>query len=124
GETPAPTARQTFYPVSPGNYRLEVDSVAAARGDAANWYDGIEPAAGPDVDQSLALLQAIRRKNELYFHRWRPQNITYLLLFRKHEQGNNAVEIPQFDPLVAEEEERIDELKRPKERTYRLIREA
>jgi lysophospholipase L1-like esterase len=69
--------------------------------------------AGHAADQSRALLASIRRKNELYFHRWRPQNVTYLFLFRKHEQGNNAVEIPQFDPLIAAEEQRIAELRRP-----------
>ncbi|MGV3486163.1 MAG: hypothetical protein ACO1RT_17225 [Planctomycetaceae bacterium] len=46
------------------------------------------------------LSQMIIEKNRLFFHRHRPQNETYLMLFRKHEQGNNAVELPQFDPLV------------------------
>lgn len=46
----------------------------------------------------------VAAKNELFFHRWRPANETYLFLFRRHEQGNNAVEIPQFDPLVEEAE--------------------
>jgi len=36
------------------------------------------------------LRQAIRKKNELYFYRWRPQNETYLFGFRKHEQGRTA----------------------------------
>jgi len=54
-----------------------------------------------------ALRQVIRRKNELFFHRHRPQNVTYLLLFRKHEQGNNAVDLPKFDPLVKELEQQI-----------------
>lgn len=53
------------------------------------------------------LRQLIVRKNELYFHRWRPQNITYLFGFRKHEQGNNAAEIALFDPRIAEVEEQI-----------------
>ncbi|MCR9200415.1 MAG: GDSL-type esterase/lipase family protein [Planctomycetaceae bacterium] len=64
----------------------------------------------PAADQVREL---IIRKNELYFHRWRPQNITYLFGFRKHEQGNNAREIAQFDPLVEELEVKIDELCRP-----------
>ncbi|MEX0819318.1 MAG: SGNH/GDSL hydrolase family protein [Pirellulaceae bacterium] len=64
------------------------------------------------ADERLARLRAaIQFKNELYFHRYRPQNETYLFLFRKHEQGNNAVEIPQFDPLVEEQEKLIAELK-------------
>jgi lysophospholipase L1-like esterase len=46
-------------------------------------------------------------KNELFFHRWRPANETYIFLFRKHEQGNNAVEMPRFDPLVAAAEEKV-----------------
>ena len=40
-------------------------------------------------------------KNQLFFHRWRPQNETYLFGFRKHEQGKNAAEVAAFDPLVA-----------------------
>ncbi len=55
----------------------------------------------------------IVEKNKLFFHRWRPQNITYLTGFRKHEQGNNAVEIAQFDPLVAKAEQEIAELLKP-----------
>jgi putative heme-binding domain-containing protein len=58
------------------------------------------------------LRQAIIKKNRTFFHRWRPQNSTYLFLFRKHEQGKNAQEIPQFDPLVAAEEEKIAKLRR------------
>ncbi|MGL6076453.1 MAG: SGNH/GDSL hydrolase family protein [Fimbriiglobus sp.] len=46
-------------------------------------------------------------KNQLFFHRWRPQNETYLFGFRKHEQGNNSVEIPQFDPLIEKAEAEI-----------------
>ena len=57
------------------------------------------------------LRDVIQRKNELFFHRWRPQNFTYLLGFRKHEQGQNAVEIAQFDPLIAELEAQIHQLK-------------
>ncbi len=55
----------------------------------------------------------IVEKNRLFFYRWRPQNITYLTGFRKHEQGNNAVEIAQFDPLVEKAEAEIAELLKP-----------
>jgi len=46
-------------------------------------------------------------KNELFLHRHRPQNETYLMLFRKHEQGNNVVELPRFDPLVEALDQKI-----------------
>lgn len=56
------------------------------------------------------LRQLILKKNELYFHRWRPQNITYLFGFRKHEQGNNAADIAKFDPFIQDLEKQIHEL--------------
>lgn len=57
------------------------------------------------------LRQTIIGKNRLYFHRWRPANETYLHLFRAHEQGQNAKELPMFEPLVEAEELKIDVLK-------------
>ncbi len=62
------------------------------------------------AEQEERLRKLIVAKNELYFHRWRPQNETYLFGFRKYEQGNNAREIPRFDPLIAEKEREIVEL--------------
>ena len=64
-------------------------------------------------EETAKLQQLIAEKNALFFNRHRPQNETYLFLFRKHEQGNNAVEIPQFDPLIVEKEKEIAELKKP-----------
>ncbi len=63
------------------------------------------------LNDSEALRQAIIRKNELFFHRWRPQNETYLFGFRKHEQGKNAEEVFAFDPLIEAEEKKIAELR-------------
>lgn len=53
----------------------------------------------------------IVEKNEQFFNRWRPQNFTYIFGFRKYEQGNNAVEIPQFDPFIEKREAAIDALR-------------
>jgi putative heme-binding domain-containing protein len=58
----------------------------------------------PDV------LAVILRKNEFFFHRSRPANMAYIFGFRKREQGQNAVEMPQFDPMIAAEEKKIREL--------------
>ena len=56
---------------------------------------------------SQSLQAQIVSKNQLFFHRYRPQNETYLFLFRKHEQGNNASEIPEFDPLIDAADQQI-----------------
>ncbi|TLD68262.1 hypothetical protein FEM03_23690 [Phragmitibacter flavus] len=66
-----------------------------------------------DVEQPLAkqIRATVVHKDFLFFNRWRPANETYLHGFRKHEQGQNAKEMEQFDPLVAAQEKRIAELK-------------
>ncbi len=75
---------------------------------------------GTRCPQYEQLRTLITKKNELYFHRWRPQNITYLYGFRKHEQGNNAAEIAMFDPLVDELEQQIHALQEPQWETLRV----
>jgi hypothetical protein len=80
------------------------------------FVEAVLPKLGvPPVSYSTSELAPLRKaigaKNELFFHRHRPQNETYLFLFRKHEQGNNAVEIPQFDPLIEAKEKEIAKLK-------------
>lgn len=58
------------------------------------------------------LRKAIVEKNQLFFYRWRPQNETYLFGFRKHEQGRNAREVAEFDPLVGKAEAGIEKLRK------------
>lgn len=105
-----------------GKYALKIGGAEVAVGTAAEWAAGRPIAGGPDVEQAEQLRKVILAKNLLYFHRWRPQNETYLFGFRKHEQGQNAVEIPQFDPLVVAKERAIRDLSVPVERQYELIR--
>ena len=54
--------------------------------------------------QAEPLRQAILQKNRWWFNRSRPSNMAYVFGFRKHEQGQNAVEIPQYDEWIAKEE--------------------
>ena len=111
--------------LSNGKYIILVDGkkVSPFEVEQQQFLTNVQYAKGPEVDQANKLRALINRKNELYFHRWRPQNETYLFGFRKHEQGNNAVEIPQFDPLIAELEAQINVLKKPVKHTYEIIRE-
>jgi lysophospholipase L1-like esterase len=74
-----------------------------------SWQKALEYVEQPEV---AALRGKIIEKNQLFFHRWRPQNETYLFGFRKHEQGKNAAEVAAFDPLVAKAEKEIAELKK------------
>jgi len=84
----------------PQGYRLMALEVARQLG----WNPRLSYAAKNTLEQ---MRQEIVQKDQWFFDRWRPQNQTYLLGFRQHEQGMNAREIPQFDPLIASAEERI-----------------
>jgi len=112
-----------FTGLPEGKYRLVFDGKPAAIASAKAWAEGITIGDDPDSARVERIRQAVIRKNELFFHRWRPQNETYLLGFRKHEQGNNAVEIPQFDPLIVKLEKEIDELKKPPVHQVQIVRE-
>ncbi len=105
-----------------GQYALSVDGQQLAIASNETWRDGVAIHGGPDFEQVEKLRQLTRKKNELYFYRWRPQNETYLFGFRKHEQGQNAVEIPQFDPLVEAAEAELHRASVPVARRYELTR--
>ena len=130
---PAPSGTPAMYQVrdrvvkvpslSSGRYALKIDGKTVANATADEWSNGVNLTRAPEFDQVEKLRALINKKNELYFYRWRPQNETYLFGFRKHEQGNNAIEIPQFDPLIAELEAEINTLKKPVKHTYEIVRE-
>lgn len=70
--------------------------------------DALElPRVALNTEAAQALRKVVVKKDFLFFNRWRPANETYLFGFRKHEQGRNAKEMEQFDPLVEEQEKQI-----------------
>lgn len=111
--------------LAPGNYVLSIDGQPVLKASAAEWTRGqvVPPARAPEVAQAEELRHAIVAKNQLFFYRWRPQNETYLFGFRKHEQGNNAKEIPMFDPLIVKAEAEIAKLRVPVAHVYQVIPE-
>lgn len=110
--------------LKPGRYELLIDGTLAGVAEAETWAAGLPVLHAPQYEQAEKLRQATIKKNLLYFYRWRPQNETYLFGFRKHEQGQNAREIPLFDPLVAAEEKTIGELRVPVTHVYELTRQS
>jgi lysophospholipase L1-like esterase len=128
-DTPADFAppverRLRIQKLDPGKHTLTVDGRAVLTASAEEWAAGMKITRGPEFEQAEQLREAVVAKNRLYFHRWRPQNETYLFGFRKAEQGKNAVEVPQFDPLVVKQEEAIGKLRVPVTHTYEIKPEA
>lgn len=89
-------------------YEWTTEAFGAAFDFETDWLKKIA-ATGTE-----SLRQTIIDKNQLYFYRWRPQNETYLFGFRKHEQGRNAKEVAEFDPLISAKEKEIAKLRVPK----------
>lgn len=79
---------------------------------ADRWEAAINSPQSAEGKQHTKLQEAIVEKNFLYFQNWRPQNVTYLFLFRKHEQGNNAGEVEEFEKLVEQQEKKIAEIRK------------
>ena len=105
-----------------GKYALRVDGAEVLQADADEWKAGVRIAGGPDFERIEKIRKLAVEKNFFYFHRYRPANWPYIYGFRRHEQGNNAVEIPLFDPLIKEKEAAIAALRSPVARTYELAR--
>jgi hypothetical protein len=94
----------------PGNYELVIEGEATGLSASADsWKMGVLLASNPWQAQWDEIRRLAIRKNELFFQRYRPQNITYLLGFRSYEQGQNAREIEELDPKIEELERQIRE---------------
>ncbi|MCA9179301.1 MAG: hypothetical protein KDB14_32810 [Planctomycetales bacterium] len=106
-----------------GTYAVRAGGLQLGSFSAAQLAAGVSLPNRGGAPQAAQLRKTVMQANELFFHRHRPQNETYLFLFRKHEQGNNAVEIPQFDPLIQQTEARIGELRRTRPQPYTIARE-
>jgi len=108
-----------FYNAFPGNKKLTTNGLHLTEAGYRNYSSilatqlGLKPVEWKQ-DSDSKLLNTLREetvhKNLLYFYSWRPQNITYLFLFRKHEQGNNAKEMKEFEELVFAKEKKIQGL--------------
>ncbi|MEY5027588.1 MAG: hypothetical protein RLZZ244_3116 [Verrucomicrobiota bacterium] len=101
-----------------GHEALTENGIHPSEQGLERWAEGVArelgwaaPQKARTKEQSAALRKAMQRKNELFFHRWRPANHTYIFGFRKREQGRNAVEIEQFDELIRGADEAIAALK-------------
>jgi lysophospholipase L1-like esterase len=106
-----------------GRFTLRIDGQPVRTATNEIWQRGVDLSQGQEFAQAEKLRAAVVEKNRLYFHRWRPQNETYLLGFRKHEQGKNAKEIVQFDLLVAAQEKEIARLRVLAAHRYEIVPE-
>ncbi len=126
GPMPAatPMNMMQFVGLTPGRYGMKLDGKVVESAGNLQWNSGRYIFRGAPFDQAEQLRQTVVRKNQLFFYRWRPQNVTYLFGFRRNEQGQNAREVPMFDPLIKAEEDKIAVLRKPVKHTVELTLES
>ena len=109
--------------LSRGTYRLTAGGQTLAVGPARAWQEGIAVYYPAETEQLASLRRAIAEKNRLYFRQYRPQNETYLVGFRQYEQGQNAPELTELDPIIHEKENEIGRLRMGRPLVFTLTRE-
>jgi len=95
--------------LTPSGYIRAAGAVLAGLGDTASEAASKSGTVADARTEPLRLL--IVAKNANFFNYWRHENDTYTLGYRKHEQGKNAVEFPEFVKLTEEKDKEIAALR-------------
>jgi hypothetical protein len=103
-----------------GYYVLMSENKQVAIGSAKEWGDGIEIKQGPQFTQSEDIRNMIVKKNELHFFQYRPLNQTYIIGFRRYEQGRHVKGLEEQNILIKWLEGQIILNSAPREVVYEL----
>lgn len=103
-----------------GYYSLTIDGQPVASASAKAWAQGVEVPYGSLSNEAKELRSLIFKKNELYFHRYRPLNRTYILGFRAYEQGRHKEGLDELGAIVSWLDTQINRRKEPRSYNYQL----
>ncbi len=103
-----------------GYYTLKAGNEQVVTASAKEWEKGVEIKQGPQFGQSARIREMIIRKNELHFFQYRPLNQTYIIGFRKYEQGRHVQGLEEQNILIKWLEGQIILNSEPKEVVYEL----
>lgn len=103
-----------------GYYTLIAMNNQVVTASAKEWERGVEIKQGPQFAQSEEILQMILKKNELHFFQYRPLNQTYIVGFRRYEQGRHVKGLEEQNILIKWLEGQIILNSEPKEVVYEL----
>lgn len=103
-----------------GYYTLTASNQQVVTASAKEWEKGVEIKQGPQFEQSARIREMIIRKNELHFFQYRPLNQTYIIGFRKYEQGRHVQGLEEQNILIKWLEGQIILNSEPKEVVYEL----
>ena len=105
-----------------GFYTLTADDKQITTASAKQWAEGVPLRQGPLFDQANQVRAQIIKKNEIFFHQYRPQNRTYILGFRAYEQGRHADGLKELGLIITWLEGQISLNRVPVSPVYQLNR--
>lgn len=103
-----------------GFYTLSSDGFQFVTASAEQWADGVEIRKGASWHQVSELQELIRKKAQLFFAQYRPQNRTYILGMRAYEQGRHAKGLEEISLIIKWLETQIALKRRPEPHVYQL----
>lgn len=103
-----------------GYYTLLSENSQVASASAKDWEKGVEIKQGPQFAQVAEVRNMILKKNELHFFQYRPLNQTYIIGFRRYEQGRHVKGLEEQNILIKWLEGEIILNSEPKEVVYEL----
>jgi hypothetical protein len=103
-----------------GYYTLTSENNDVASASAKEWEKGVEIKQGPQFAQSVEIRNMILKKNELHFFQYRPLNQTYIIGFRRYEQGRHVKGLEEQNLLIKWLEGQIILNSEPQEVVYEL----
>lgn len=105
-----------------GVYAVSIEGehiLAASSSDLAN---GVVIRQGPAFDAAQEVQQLFAEINDLYFWEYRPLNRTYLVGFRRYEQGQNTYELGINSLFIDRLEQKIWQLKTNEPQSLHIVR--
>ncbi len=105
-----------------GNYELIENGQQLASAPSSIWSSGVDIDTRKTTRSMEKQRSLIVEKNDFYFKKYRPQNETYLVGFRRYEQGNNADELDLMDPLIMDLENAIARMNQARPSKFELRR--
>ncbi len=104
-----------------GIYALTIDSIQVMAASAKEWEKGIVIKHTPSLEQAQKLRELIVQKNGLFFQQYRPLNRTYIIGFRKYEQGRHVQGLEDLSHIIRWIESQVSLVRVPQPHTYGLI---
>ena len=112
-----PTLSVRSLPAGENRYRLTAGDFVIAEATAGEWRQGVVLSGLSAQQQTELVRETVNRKNEWFFHRWRPANAEYVFGRRTKPFGSVSFppEMEAYESLVDGQDREIQKLARPGE---------